>query len=129
MSSSTLSCNKTEVLVRNVPEEMSEENLFDLFSTVGRVLNIRSVLRKANASSGEGGGPIKTSFAFVEFGDSATALSAVRNLNQYECHGTKLKLSLASSAAQFSENNSVKSLVAEMSIHKAYEITSKARHV
>lgn len=51
----------------------------------GGVVNIRPV------SDFETGRP--KGFAFVEYEDAATALSAIRNLNGYECNGRLVRLS------------------------------------
>ncbi|KAG5181230.1 hypothetical protein JKP88DRAFT_321470, partial [Tribonema minus] len=77
--------------VGNIPYGTTEEQLHAIFSEAGRVVNIRSVVDH------ETGKP--KGYAFVEFEDSATALSAIRNLNGYECNGRQLRVNYSSNSA------------------------------
>lgn len=63
---------------------MSEQQIEDIFSRVGQVLNFRLVHDK------ETGRP--KGFGFLEYADPDAAASAVRNLNDHEIMGRKLRV-------------------------------------
>ena len=63
---------------------LSEEQISDVFSNAGKVLNFRLVYDK------ETGRP--KGFGFAEYPDADSAASAVRNLNDYEIMGRKLRV-------------------------------------
>ncbi|KAI0102338.1 hypothetical protein F4776DRAFT_494128 [Hypoxylon sp. NC0597] len=72
------------VFVGNIPYGLSEEQITDIFSTAGKVLNFRLVYDR------ETGRP--KGFGFAEYPDADSAASAVRNLNDYEIMGRKLRV-------------------------------------
>ncbi|KAK7208543.1 hypothetical protein BZA70DRAFT_274016 [Myxozyma melibiosi] len=72
------------VFVGNIPYDQSEEQIMDVFQSVGPVANFRFVFDK------ETGRP--KGFGFVEYHDSETAASAVRNLNNYELNNRALRV-------------------------------------
>ncbi|KAI1769737.1 hypothetical protein F4818DRAFT_435268 [Hypoxylon cercidicola] len=72
------------VFVGNIPYGLSEEQISDIFSTAGKVLNFRLVYDR------ETGRP--KGFGFAEYPDADSAASAVRNLNDYEIMGRKLRV-------------------------------------
>ncbi|KAI9868607.1 MAG: hypothetical protein M1813_004457 [Trichoglossum hirsutum] len=72
------------VFVGNIPYGLTEEQITDIFSSVGRVLNFRLVYDR------ETGRP--KGFGFAEYADPEIAASAVRNLNDYETMGRKLRV-------------------------------------
>ncbi|KAF0720623.1 Aste57867_180 [Aphanomyces stellatus] len=75
------------VFVGNIPYDVTEEMLKDIFSEVGPVLNFRLV---TDRDTGKPKG-----YGFCEYGDGATALSAMRNLNGYEINGRNLRVDFA----------------------------------
>ncbi|KAI1394248.1 uncharacterized protein F4822DRAFT_439896 [Hypoxylon trugodes] len=72
------------VFVGNIPYGLSEEQISDIFSTAGKVLNFRLVYDR------DTGRP--KGFGFAEYPDADSAASAVRNLNDYEIMGRKLRV-------------------------------------
>lgn len=72
------------VFVGNIPYGLSEEQISEIFSSAGRVLNFRLVYDK------ETGRP--KGFGFAEYPDIDSAASAVRNLNDHEIMGRKLRV-------------------------------------
>ncbi|KAI1279985.1 hinge domain of cleavage stimulation factor subunit 2-domain-containing protein [Xylaria sp. FL0933] len=72
------------VFVGNIPYGLSEEQITDIFGTAGKVLNFRLVYDR------ETGRP--KGFGFAEYPDADSAASAVRNLNDYEVMGRKLRV-------------------------------------
>ncbi|KAF2201207.1 hypothetical protein GQ43DRAFT_352371, partial [Delitschia confertaspora ATCC 74209] len=72
------------VFVGNIPYGGTEELIVDTLSRVGQVLNFRLVYDK---DTGQPKG-----FGFAEFADADAAASAVRNLNDYEVMGRKLRV-------------------------------------
>ncbi|KAK0748248.1 hinge domain of cleavage stimulation factor subunit 2-domain-containing protein [Apiosordaria backusii] len=72
------------VFVGNIPYGLTEEQITEIFSGAGRVLNFRLVYDR------ETGRP--KGFGFAEFPDHDSASSAVRNLNDYEIMGRKLRV-------------------------------------
>ncbi|KAI1093477.1 hypothetical protein F5B19DRAFT_122812 [Rostrohypoxylon terebratum] len=72
------------VFVGNIPYGLSEEQISDIFSSAGKVLNFRLVYDR------DTGRP--KGFGFAEYPDADSAASAVRNLNDYEIMGRKLRV-------------------------------------
>ncbi|KAM5536829.1 hypothetical protein V8D89_009547 [Ganoderma adspersum] len=77
------------VFVGNVPYNMAEEQLIDVFKSVGQVVGLRLVFDR---DTGKPKG-----YGFCEFADHETAASAVRNLNGQEIGGRPLRIDLADS--------------------------------
>ncbi|EIM87344.1 uncharacterized protein STEHIDRAFT_78229, partial [Stereum hirsutum FP-91666 SS1] len=77
------------VFVGNVPYNMGEEQLIDVFKSVGQVIGFRLVYDR---DTGKPKG-----YGFCEFGDHETAQSAVRNLNNVDVGGRPLRIDLADS--------------------------------
>ncbi|KAJ2914570.1 hypothetical protein MD484_g5832, partial [Candolleomyces efflorescens] len=77
------------VFVGNVPYNMGEDQLIDVFKSVGQVVGFRLVFDR---DTGKAKG-----YGFCEFSDHETALSAVRNLNNTEVGGRPLRIDLADS--------------------------------
>ncbi|CAK4085939.1 unnamed protein product [Aphanomyces euteiches] len=75
------------VFVGNIPYDVTEEMLKDIFSEVGPVLNFRLV---TDRDTGKPKG-----YGFCEYSDGATALSAMRNLNGHEVNGRNLRVDFA----------------------------------
>ncbi|KAF8248079.1 hypothetical protein K440DRAFT_660940 [Wilcoxina mikolae CBS 423.85] len=72
------------VFVGNIPYGLTEEQISEIFSSAGRVLSFRLVYDR------ETGRP--KGFGFAEYSDAETAASAVRNLDNYEIMGRKLRV-------------------------------------
>lgn len=79
------------MLVGNIPHGTTEEQMKDIFSTVGTVLSFRIVYDR------ETGNP--KGYGFAEYSDIEMAQSAIRNLNGYEFSGRTLRVDKASSQA------------------------------
>ncbi|KAF8240990.1 hypothetical protein L208DRAFT_1427248, partial [Tricholoma matsutake] len=77
------------VFVGNVPYNMGEDQLIDVFKSVGQVIGFRLVFDR------ETGKP--RGYGFCEFADHETAASAVRNLNNTDVGGRPLRIDLADS--------------------------------
>ncbi|KAH6910767.1 hypothetical protein BKA70DRAFT_1271465 [Coprinopsis sp. MPI-PUGE-AT-0042] len=77
------------VFVGNVPYNMGEEQLVEVFKSVGQVVGFRLVFDR---DTGKAKG-----YGFCEFADHETALSAVRNLNNTDVGGRPLRIDLADS--------------------------------
>jgi len=76
--------DKFDVFVGNLTFNTTEEQLREKFSFVGPVKNIRILVDK------ESGKP--KGFAFIEYFDANTALSAITHLDQVEVNSRKLKV-------------------------------------
>lgn len=74
------------VFVGNINFQISEEQLIQLFETVGRVVRFRLITDKDTGRS--------RGFGFMDFADADAAASAIRNLDGYELQGRTLKVSL-----------------------------------
>ncbi len=81
---------KHDIFVGNLAFTTTEEQLHQIFSEIGRVIKVRMV------SDLETGKP--RGFAFVEFEDPQAALSAIRNMNDYELNGRKLRVNFSNSS-------------------------------
>ncbi|KAJ1472590.1 hypothetical protein T484DRAFT_1550300, partial [Baffinella frigidus] len=70
--------------VGNIPYTASEEQLQEVFETVGVVISFRLV-RDTETGNAKG-------FGFCEFRDVDSANAAIRTLNNYEMNGTTSSL-------------------------------------
>ncbi|OCF55048.1 hypothetical protein L486_07158 [Kwoniella mangroviensis CBS 10435] len=75
------------IFVANIPYDVSEEQLASTFSEAGPVNNVEI---KFDPQTGRSKG-----YAFVQFYDEATALSAVRNLQEVPVNGRNLRVELS----------------------------------
>ncbi|KAI9243826.1 hypothetical protein BDA99DRAFT_529808 [Phascolomyces articulosus] len=75
------------VFVGNIPFELTEEQLIDIFKEVGPVASFRLLFDR------ETGRP--KGYGFCEFYDAETAASAVRNLNDYDIGGRQIRVDYA----------------------------------
>ncbi|KAL1933892.1 hypothetical protein VTP01DRAFT_7982 [Rhizomucor pusillus] len=75
------------VFVGNIPFELTEEQLIDIFKEVGPVQSFRLLFDR------ETGRP--KGYGFCEYYDAETAASAVRNLNEYDIGGRQLRVDYA----------------------------------
>lgn len=74
----------------NLAFNTTEEQLQVAFSEIGRVIKVRLV---TDNDSGKPRG-----FAFVEFEDPQAALSAIRNMNDYELNGRRIRVNFSNSS-------------------------------
>lgn len=72
------------IFIGNIPYGLTEEQIVHIFSQAGQVLNFRLVYDK---DTGKPKG-----FGFAEFADADTAAAAVRNINDYEIMGRRLRV-------------------------------------
>ncbi|RUS35287.1 hypothetical protein BC938DRAFT_473159 [Jimgerdemannia flammicorona] len=75
------------VFVGNIPYELTEEQLVDVFKEAGPVVSFRLVFDR------DTGRP--KGYGFCEYHDAETAASAVRNLNNYDVGGRQLRVDYA----------------------------------
>ena len=104
---------KHDCFVGNLTYNTTEDQLRDVFSAVGEVKNIRICTdRETGRAKG---------YAFVEYSDAATALSAIRNLDGREFNNRKLRVS-------YSNNSSLKEVAREMGqvVHDSYQSGNQA---
>jgi cleavage stimulation factor subunit 2 len=73
---------KHDVFVGNLTYHTTEDQLRDIFSTVGPISKIKIV---HDMETGRSKG-----FAFIEYDDAALALSAIRNLDGHELNSRKV---------------------------------------
>lgn len=76
--------NSRTVFIGNIPYGLTEEQIVQIASSVGQVLNFRLVY---DTDTGRPKG-----FGFAEFADSDAAASAVRNLDKYQIQGRELRV-------------------------------------
>lgn len=81
---------KHDIFVGNLAFNTTEEQLYQAFSELGRIIKVRMV------SDQETGKP--RGFAFIEFEDPQAALSAIRNMNEYEINGRKIRVNFSNSS-------------------------------
>ncbi|KAJ3057311.1 hypothetical protein HK097_009264 [Rhizophlyctis rosea] len=77
------------VFVGNIPYDLTEPQLIDIFKEVGPVVSFRLLFDR---DTGKPKG-----FGFCTFQDAETAASAVRNLNGYDVGGRQLRIDFAES--------------------------------
>mmetsp|Transcript_24988 Transcript_24988/g.48783 ORF Transcript_24988/g.48783 Transcript_24988/m.48783 type:complete len:365 (+) Transcript_24988:69-1163(+) len=101
------------VFIGNIPYDASEEDLKGIFGRVGSVESLRLVYdRDTKQPKGYG---------FCDYADPDTAMSAVRNLNDAEFSGRKLRIDLADNALRGREIPSSK--ISAPSLPSALPIT------
>lgn len=84
---------------------MTEELITETFSRVGQVLNFRLLYDK------ETGKP--KGFGFLEFADADQAASAVRNMNDHELNGRRLRVDFANESDRTDKHSSSQSAPAQ----------------
>ncbi|KYK56865.1 RNA recognition motif containing protein [Drechmeria coniospora] len=85
------------VFVGNIPYGLSEEQITDIFSSAGKVERFRLVY---DSESGRPKG-----FGFADYPDTDSAASAVRNLNDYEIMGRKLRVDFSNEQRSGDDDN------------------------
>lgn len=75
------------LLVGNIPYDATEQQLIEVFQQAGPVVSFRLVFDR---DTGKPKG-----YGFCEYRDVETALSAMRNLNNYEFNGRQLRVDFA----------------------------------
>lgn len=81
---------KHDIFVGNLDFNTTEEQLHQVFSEVGRLVRVRMV---TDQDTGKPRG-----FAFVEFEDPQAALSAIRNMNDFELNGRRIRVNFSNSS-------------------------------
>ncbi|KAI9171286.1 Cleavage stimulation factor subunit [Paramyrothecium foliicola] len=89
------------VFVGNIPYGLSEEQITDIFSSAGKVEKFRLVY------DSETGRP--KGFGFADYPDTDSAASAVRNLNDYEIMGRKLRVDFSNEQKSNDDDNQASS--------------------
>ena len=84
------STQKHDIFVGNLAFNTTEDQLHQAFSEIGRVLKVRMVTDQ------ETGKP--RGFAFIEYEDPQAALSAIRNMNDYELNGRRIRVNFSNSS-------------------------------
>ena len=84
------STQKHDIFVGNLAFNTSEDQLHQAFSEIGRVLKVRLV---TDQDTGKPRG-----FAFIEYEDPQAALSAIRNMNDYELNGRRIRVNFSNSS-------------------------------
>ncbi|KAH6606469.1 cleavage stimulation factor subunit 2 [Trichoderma cornu-damae] len=87
------------VFVGNIPYGLSEEQITDIFSSAGKVERFRLVY------DSETGRP--KGFGFADYPDTDSASSAVRNLNEYEIMGRKLRVDFSNEQKSTDDDSQV----------------------
>mmetsp|Transcript_2167 Transcript_2167/g.5011 ORF Transcript_2167/g.5011 Transcript_2167/m.5011 type:complete len:355 (-) Transcript_2167:59-1123(-) len=86
------------VFVGNIPYDAQEEELKNIFSRVGAVESFRLVFDKDTKQP--------KGYGFCDYCDADTALSAIRNLNEVEFSGRRLRIDLADNTLRSREGTS-----------------------
>jgi len=129
-----------QCFVGNLAYNTTEEGLRQVFSVVGEVVGVRILTDR------ETGRP--RGYAFIEYADAATALSAIRNLDKREFNGRELRVSYSNNSNlkevaremghvvqdsyQSGSSNVFKStaeVVADLQLHEAHDILAAMKHI
>lgn len=81
---------KHDIFVGNLAFSTTEDQLHQAFSELGRIIKVRMV---TDLETGKPRG-----FAFIEFEDPQAALSAIRNMNDYELNGRRIRVNFSNSS-------------------------------
>lgn len=103
--------HKNDVFVGNIAFGTTEEELRRIFSEVGRVKGVRIAKDQETGKS--------RGYCFVEFEDSATALSAIRNLNDREVNGRPLRVNFSNNSTLLEYAQSVGADTSQMTAQPA----------
>ncbi|OJK03541.1 hypothetical protein ASPACDRAFT_111359 [Aspergillus aculeatus ATCC 16872] len=76
--------NGTSIFLGNIPYNLTEEQIRDILGTAGTVTKFRLMI---NQETGKPKG-----YGFADYADADSAASAVRNLNDYEVMGRKIRV-------------------------------------
>ncbi|PHH92329.1 hypothetical protein CDD83_7817 [Cordyceps sp. RAO-2017] len=99
------------VFVGNIPYGLSEEQITDIFSSAGKVERFRLVY------DSETGRP--KGFGFADYPDTDSASSAVRNLNDYEIMGRKLRVDFSNEQKGGDDDNNNNQSSSSLNLHAA----------
>ena len=78
-----------KLYVGNIPYTLKEDDIRDIFTTIGKVFSVKIITDRMDGRS--------KGFGFVEMGDSNTAMEAAQKLNGYEISGRKLRVDISQS--------------------------------
>jgi len=81
---------KHDIFVGNLAFSTTEEHLHQAFSEIGRIIKVRMVTDLETHKP--------RGFAFIEFEDPQAALSAIRNMNDYELNGRRIRVNFSNSS-------------------------------
>ncbi|KAK9460135.1 uncharacterized protein V1516DRAFT_665651 [Lipomyces oligophaga] len=95
--------NGRAVFVGNIPFDQTEEQILEIFQSVGPVAQFRFVFDK------DTGRP--KGYAFVEYHDAETAASAVRNLNYYDINGRPIRVDFSHESSLSEKSESIASQI------------------
>lgn len=124
---------RNDVFVGNIAFGTTEEDLERIFSEVGRVASVRMA---THAETGRSKG-----YCFVEYEDAATAISAIRNLNNREVNGRHLRVNFSnnSTLAEYAQamgesqpthkEKTAQSVVDSMSRREVWEVVKDAKEL
>lgn len=79
--------NKTNLIINYLPQTYRDDELFSLFSTIGKVVNCK-IIRDRQTGYSYG-------FGFVEYGTPQEAQNAIQHLNGCEIEHKRIKVALA----------------------------------
>ena len=79
--------SSTRVFIGNITYDSTEQQLIDLFSEIGTVVNL-TIMTDRDTGKPKG-------YGFCDFTDAETAKSAIRNLDKHDFHGRSLKVAFA----------------------------------
>ncbi|KAL4219044.1 hypothetical protein ACF0H5_021627 [Mactra antiquata] len=79
--------NKTNLIINYLPQTYTDEEMYSLFSTVGKVVNCKIIRDKKSGYS--------YGFGFVEYGTAEEAQNAMDHLNGCEIENKRIKVALA----------------------------------
>lgn len=77
----------TKLFVGGLPYSVNDQQLRDMFASIGTVLSAVVIMDKFSGQS--------KGFGFVEMGDDAAAQNAIQQLNDTELEGRKIAVSVA----------------------------------
>ncbi|KAG5927591.1 hypothetical protein E4U42_002052 [Claviceps africana] len=106
------------VFVGNIPYGLSEEQITEIFGRAGKVERFRLVY------DSETGRP--KGFGFADYPDTDSASSAVRNLNDFEVMGRKLRVDFSNEQKSGDEDNQMTSIPTNGTAANAYNAQSSS---
>lgn len=84
--------NKTNLIINYLPQTYRDDEMYALFSTIGKVVNCKIIRDKSTGYS--------YGFGFVEYGTPQEAQRAIQQLNGCELENKRIKVALARPAGE-----------------------------
>eukprot|EP00937_MAST-01D_sp_MAST-1D-sp2_P000914 g914.t1 len=109
------------VFVANISYDVGVEQLKELFSRVGTVINVRIVTDKDTGRS--------RGFGFIEFTEESSVQSAIAQLKGMEINGRPIRVDRAGSGRNSKETHSLEEAVSKLSMAQVHDVVAQMKEL